>query len=119
MPAAHGPKFGFQKAPTVDLRDPDPLRKDDDNPIHARLKIDHTNILSAPDDTESRFGRGWCVQERFSALQLLHFGGYCEDGFFECSTHARSECSRITDGRSKDKIYTLKSRLTNALAEAM
>lgn len=42
-----GPKSGFKKAPIVDLRDPDPSRKDDDDPVHARLKIDHTNIFSA------------------------------------------------------------------------
>jgi hypothetical protein len=117
--AAHGPELGFQKAPTVDLRDLDPSRKDDDNPIHARLKIDHTNIFSAPDDTQSWFGRGWYMQERFFAPRLLHFGGYCEEVFSECNTHTRCQCSRITDNRSEDKIYTLKYRLTNALAEAI
>lgn len=91
----------------------------DDNPVHARLKIDHTNTFSSPGDTKSWFGRGWCLQERFFAPRLLRFGGYCQETFFECNIHTRCECSRITDGRSADKIYTLKSRLTNALAEAI
>jgi hypothetical protein len=117
--AAHGPQLGFQKAPTVDLRDPDPSRRYDDNPVHARLKIDHTYIFSTPRDTKSWFGRGWCMQKRFFAPRVLHFGGYCEEVWFECNIHTRCECSRITDGRSENKIYTLKSRLTNALVEAI
>ncbi|KAH8650663.1 heterokaryon incompatibility protein-domain-containing protein [Tricladium varicosporioides] len=116
--AAHGPELGFQKAPTIDLRDPDPSRKDD-NPIHARLRIDHKNIFSVSHDAVTWLGRGWCMQERFFAPRLLHFGGYCEEVFFECNTHTRCECSRIIDGRMEDRIYTLKSRLTNALAEAV
>lgn len=117
--AAHGPEFGFRKAPIIELGDPDPARKDDDNSIYARLKINHKNMFSAPDDTESWFGRGWCMQERFFAPRLLHFGGYCEEIFFECNMHTRCECTRIIDGRSKDEIYTLKSRLNNTLAEAI
>jgi hypothetical protein len=37
----------------------------------------------------------------------------------QCNTHTRYECSRITEDRSENKIYTLTSRLTNALAEAV
>lgn len=116
--AAHGPQLGLQKVPTVHLRDPDPSRRDTDNPVHARLKIDHKTFFSAPVSTKSWFGRGWCMQERLFAPRLLHFGGYCEEIFFECNTHLRCECSRFSDGRTDDDTYTLKSRLTNVLAEA-
>jgi hypothetical protein len=116
---AHGRQLGFQRAPIVDLRDPDPSRGYDNNPVHTKLKINHKYIFSTFWDKKSWFGRGWCMQERFFAPRVLYFDGYYEEVWFECNTHTKCEFGCITDARRDDKLYTLKFRLTSALAEVM
>ncbi|KAL8687117.1 MAG: hypothetical protein Q9218_006622, partial [Villophora microphyllina] len=112
--AAHGPDLGFEKVPLRPIQDPG---KPKDNPVYCRQKIAHRSLFSAPIDTDSWFGRAWCMQERIFARRIVHFGGFCEELYFECNKGVTCECSRVsgtTSGKKHDDL-TLKSQVTTAL----
>ena len=113
--AAHGPELGLEKVPLQPIRDSKRL---EDAPVYCRQKIDHHALFSAPMSTSSLFGRAWCMQERIFARRILHFGGFCEEVFFECNTGTRCECSRIRKSSlsSKSADQTLKAQVTATLA---
>lgn len=121
--AAHGPELCFEKSSPATLHDPfrDGIKRSSlteegeqisGDAVYARLKIDHDNMFSAPKSKGSWFGRGWCMQERMLASRVLHFGGYCEEIFFECNTNIICECGRIGNEKTKGKgeSRSLKSR---------
>lgn len=113
--AVHGPDLGFHRAPVLPIRD---IGRPDDNPVYCRQKIDHRSIFCAPTDAESWFGRAWCMQERIFARRILHFGGFCEELYFECNTEVSCECSRVnkTSTVTEEEGRTLKAQVTSATA---
>ncbi|KAL8660125.1 MAG: hypothetical protein Q9202_006781 [Teloschistes flavicans] len=113
--AVHGPDLGFHRAPVLPIQD---IGTPDDNPVYCRQKIDHRSMFCAPTEAESWFGRAWCMQERIFARRILHFGGFCEELYFECNTEVSCECSRVNKTRTvtEEEGRTLKAQVTSATA---
>ncbi len=113
--AAHGPELGLEKIPLQPIQDPHRLGE---APVYCREKINHDVLFSAPMDNTAWFGRAWCMQERIFARRILHFGGYCEEIYFECNTGTRCECSWVNEAGllRNGANQTLKEQVTASLA---
>ncbi|KAJ5987920.1 hypothetical protein N7481_003130 [Penicillium waksmanii] len=108
--AAYGRNLGIEKIPSVEISDP---TRSGNSPTIAREEIDHGVFFSVPENPDSWFGRGWCLQERFFAPRIVHFGGAGEELYFECNSGMECECGYISE---RDNC-NLKARIATALLD--